>query len=553
MTQSFRHRGGSVRIAAWHGRADVASLALRGRGALAPATVDRLLDRVRAAGYREVVTNALAPAATLPLVDAGFAVRERLRVLVHDLQHLPDASGRTRRARRRDRALLLATDRAAFDDFWELDDDGLRQAARATPSSQLRIGPSRAPTGYALFGRAGNDGYVQRLAVHPEAQGDGLGRALARRRPAVAATTRRRARLRQHAIRQRPRVRPLLCFGLHTDADRSLRPRARPVTAIPVTAMLAVIGSRVSRFRRAGAALVLAILCGSVAPLVAPASPGHAQTDEPEFALLSQNAWVAEGGDVSLRLDIPASFLPAGEDVQLRLRAHTPVSTTEAFDDTIDGDRLGNRIDTLTLPVSGLPRDAQSAVNLTFGLRGSLTEPNLDIGGPGVYPLELALRTDETLASFVTWIVVADPATAANEFDPVRLANVWNVSSAPALAPDGTPAPGVVAELAPEGRLADIATLLEEAAATPLSLRVGPETLEAWASLAQADARLAPGVARVRGRDPALHESAARGAVRADRRDVARGGRARRRAPGAAARRRDGARSGRRRVSGSAH
>ena len=35
-----------------------------------------------------------------------------------------------------------------------------------------------APTGYGLFGRAGNDGYVQRLAVHPEAQGDGLGRAL---------------------------------------------------------------------------------------------------------------------------------------------------------------------------------------------------------------------------------------------------------------------------------------------------------------------------------------------------------------------------------------
>ena len=44
----------------------------------------QLLDRVRAAGYREVVTNALAPAATLPLVDAGFAVRGRLRVLVHD-------------------------------------------------------------------------------------------------------------------------------------------------------------------------------------------------------------------------------------------------------------------------------------------------------------------------------------------------------------------------------------------------------------------------------------------------------------------------------------
>ena len=88
-TQSFRFHGGVVRIAAWHGRADVASLALRGRGTLAPASVDRLLERVRAAGYREVVTNALAPAATLPLVDAGFAVRGRLRVLAHDLEHLP--------------------------------------------------------------------------------------------------------------------------------------------------------------------------------------------------------------------------------------------------------------------------------------------------------------------------------------------------------------------------------------------------------------------------------------------------------------------------------
>jgi ribosomal-protein-alanine N-acetyltransferase len=176
--QSFRYRGGVVRIAAWHGRADVASLAVRGRGPLESTSVERLLDRVRAAGYREVVTNALAPAATLPLVDAGFAVRGRLRVLVHDFADLPPMTDRTRRGRRRERDAVLAADQAAFDEFWYMDADGLREAARATPTSHLRVTCDDGPAGYALFGRAGSDGYVQRLAVRPEAQGRGLGAAL---------------------------------------------------------------------------------------------------------------------------------------------------------------------------------------------------------------------------------------------------------------------------------------------------------------------------------------------------------------------------------------
>jgi ribosomal protein S18 acetylase RimI-like enzyme len=177
-TQSFRFRGGVVRIAAWHGRADVASIAVRGRGAIAPAAVERLLERMRAAGYQEVVTNALAPAATLPLVDAGFAVRGRLRVLVHDLVRLPDETRRTRRAHRHERREIIATDQAAFDDFWYFDADGLREATRATPTAQLRVTRDAGPAGYALFGRAASDGYVQRLAVHPGAQGRGYGSAL---------------------------------------------------------------------------------------------------------------------------------------------------------------------------------------------------------------------------------------------------------------------------------------------------------------------------------------------------------------------------------------
>ncbi len=131
------------------------------------------------AGYREVVTNALGPGASLPLVDVGFVVRGHLHLLIHDLDALPDQSGRTRRAVRGDRPTLLAADAAAFEEFWRFDAVALREATRATPRAHTRVAPVRgAPAGYGLFGRAGIAGYVQRLAVAPEAQGEGLGRAL---------------------------------------------------------------------------------------------------------------------------------------------------------------------------------------------------------------------------------------------------------------------------------------------------------------------------------------------------------------------------------------
>ena len=216
-TQSFRYRGGVVRIAAWHGRSDVASLAVRGRGQLAPASIERLLDRVRASGYREVVTNALAPAATLPLVDAGFAVRGRLRILEHDLEELPAPTRRTRRALRTERPRMLEIDRAAFDEFWFLDDDALRQATRATPSAHLRVTSGDPTVGYALFGRAGTDGYLQRLAVDPAAQGQGCGAALVvdglhwlRARGALRAFVNTQAENdRAYALYQRTGFRPL--------------------------------------------------------------------------------------------------------------------------------------------------------------------------------------------------------------------------------------------------------------------------------------------------------------------------------------------------------
>jgi ribosomal-protein-alanine N-acetyltransferase len=176
--QSYRFRGGVARVAAWHGRADVASLAFHGSDTPSGRSMERLLERLQRAGYREVVTNALGPSASLPLVDAGFAVRGRLHLLTHDLEGLPASSGLTRRAGRADRQAVLAADAAAFDEFWHFDAIALQEAVRATPRSHIRIATPEDTVAYGLFGRAGAAGYVQRLAVAPAAQHRGLGRAV---------------------------------------------------------------------------------------------------------------------------------------------------------------------------------------------------------------------------------------------------------------------------------------------------------------------------------------------------------------------------------------
>jgi ribosomal protein S18 acetylase RimI-like enzyme len=179
-TQSIRFRGGVARVAAWHGRPDVASVALQCRGAPSIPEIEQLIDELRGDGYRAVITNALAPGPSLPFVDCGFEVRGRLHLLSHDFTVLPGPvpTRRTRRATAADRSTALAVDAAAFDDFWTLDDVGLHQAARATPRWHMRVTRGDPLVGYGLFGRAERVGYVQRLAVHPDAQGSGLGLAL---------------------------------------------------------------------------------------------------------------------------------------------------------------------------------------------------------------------------------------------------------------------------------------------------------------------------------------------------------------------------------------
>jgi GNAT superfamily N-acetyltransferase len=139
------------------------------------------VERLSAQGFASVVTPALAPAEQRPFLLSGFDVHERLHLLAHDLFELPPFTRRaTRRARRADRRPVLAVDAAAFSPFWRLDDAGLQEALEAVPSTRFRVitAVGGRVIGYAIAGAAARQGYLQRLAVHPDHQHDGRGTAL---------------------------------------------------------------------------------------------------------------------------------------------------------------------------------------------------------------------------------------------------------------------------------------------------------------------------------------------------------------------------------------
>lgn len=142
----------------------------------------RALDELGRQGYRSVLTPALTHVEQRPFLAHGFVVHERLHLLRHDLHHPPPAEAppaRLRRGRRTDVGAVLRVDGAAFDPFWRFDRAGLADARTATPTHRFRVAVERGRVvGYHVTGRAGSLGYLQRLAVHPDQHGAGIGTAL---------------------------------------------------------------------------------------------------------------------------------------------------------------------------------------------------------------------------------------------------------------------------------------------------------------------------------------------------------------------------------------
>ena len=171
-----------VRTGPWRGDGRIAYLApVSDAPPPSAAFIQRCLGELAARGFQSVITAALSIAERQAFYNAGFSDQERLRLLTHDLQRIPPLPPvPVRRARRAERAAVLAVDRATFSAFWRLDEWGLEQALSATPSTRFRVSADGDRiVGYAITGRAGSEGYLQRLAVDPGSQRAGRGRALA--------------------------------------------------------------------------------------------------------------------------------------------------------------------------------------------------------------------------------------------------------------------------------------------------------------------------------------------------------------------------------------
>jgi ribosomal protein S18 acetylase RimI-like enzyme len=168
-----------ARIWPWRGDRTVAFLApVPEAPILSAAFLRRCLTILRERGFARVVTSALSPLEQTGFLAAGFEVAEELHLLSRQLDGLPPRPAiDVTRVAASARPQVLAIDRVAFSPFWQLDEHGLDEALGATPRTRFRgvEGEDGTLVGYAIHGRSGTRGFVQRLAVVPEARRRGIG------------------------------------------------------------------------------------------------------------------------------------------------------------------------------------------------------------------------------------------------------------------------------------------------------------------------------------------------------------------------------------------
>lgn len=147
--------------------------------------VRRCLVTLADRGFSRAITGALTEQEQRPFVEAGFTVADELFVLTRVLGDVavpaPPAGTRLRRARTADRAAVVELDHLCFGSFWQLDSGGIDEAVHATPRARFRVAETEGVdglAGYVICGRAAERGYVQRLAVHPDARRRGVAAAL---------------------------------------------------------------------------------------------------------------------------------------------------------------------------------------------------------------------------------------------------------------------------------------------------------------------------------------------------------------------------------------
>jgi hypothetical protein len=256
-------------------------------------------------------------------------------------------------------------------------------------------------------------------------------------------------------------------------------------------------------------AVVVAIVSLFVAFGVAPGTASAASepaASETRVTLLEQPAYATLGADVPLRLLLTGPL----NGLEARAIVHSSLTSREAFERTVNGDRLGSTVGTAGAPAATLPISPTGGRVLTLKLQdpnaprdtSRLRLPLPRGSKTGVFPVEIELRDPESgerVSSFVTNLVAVAPASdGAPMGEPLNVAWIWKIAADPATDPGGQIRPAFLDQIAPRGRLTRLATAAARATEVPLTLAPGPETLESWAQRTKSDPASAPGLTAMR-------------------------------------------------------
>ncbi len=223
-----------ARVRAWGGDPGVLQLALVDQDIVPD--VDEIrgwVDSIDDDAVHTLRTGAVFPAAAERFAGAGFEVVDTLALLRIDLYAveppvLPaDPDGVVSAPlRRHHHPAAAAIDRAAFGAPRGNDADDLEEIRSATPTHHatgrfVRTGRLRRELiGFAITGAAGGQGYLQRLAVAPERQREGHGRALTAESLAWMRRRRLRAGLVNTAVTNEAALALYASFGFRPMAEQ---------------------------------------------------------------------------------------------------------------------------------------------------------------------------------------------------------------------------------------------------------------------------------------------------------------------------------------------